>query len=231
MRIILKLKALKDFAYDKKYYSKLRGFIYDLMRESKYFNKHDKEHYKFFCYSNIFPVQSIRTGELRNLIISSPDADFIRFLFGRLAEIQQFKKPIFVGESMFALDSISYTKPFIRERTKLITGTPIILRIPQENYAAYGIDSKRPYEYWRPEHDFNAFLKQISNNLLKKYNQYYNEDIQSLDIFEMFKFKRSVCVHRIEEGREIETVGSLWEFQFSHLDEMKRKMLWLGLES
>ncbi|MBN2422389.1 CRISPR-associated endoribonuclease Cas6 [Candidatus Woesearchaeota archaeon] len=231
MRIILKFKALKDFSYDEKYYSKLRGFVYGLMKESKYFNKHDKGYYKFFCYSNIFPVEDVKTGEERHFIISSPDSDFIRFLYGRIAEIKQFNKPVLIGESMFSIDEISYLKPFITEKASLITGTPIVMRIPKQNYHIYGIKSKRPYEYWRPEYDFNAFLKQISDNLVKKYNQYYSSEMKTIDLFEIFKFKKSVCVHRIEEGNEIPTIGSLWEFRFSHLDELKRRVLWLGLES
>jgi len=113
----------------------------------------------------------------------------------------------------------------------MITGTPIVMRVPKERYADYGIESKRPYEYWRPEYDFNAFVKQLSDNLVKKYNQYYNKNIKNQNLFEIFKFKKSVCVHRIEEEVEQKTIGSLWEFKFNHLEPEQKKILNLGLES
>ncbi|MBI3034940.1 hypothetical protein HYY71_01325 [Candidatus Woesearchaeota archaeon] len=77
----------------------------------------------------------------------------------------------------------------------------------------------------------NAFVKQLSDNLIKKYNQYYSRNVASQNLFEMFKFKKPVCVHRIENGIEIKTVGSLWEFKFNYLEQEQKRILQLGLES
>ncbi len=63
------------------YHCQLQGFIYHLLNGSKYKNIHDKKGYKFFCFSNVFPVsKNIINGDVRNLSISSPDSNFIFFL-------------------------------------------------------------------------------------------------------------------------------------------------------
>lgn len=231
MRILLKLKSLKNCAYDLKYYNKVRGFLYGLQKNSKYFNKHDNTGYKLYSFSNILPPKDIFTGNVRTLIISSPDTDFLYFLYGKLSAMMHSTNPVNIGEMQFEIENVSFLKTFIRDNSALITGTPIVMRIPKEQYKNYGIESNRPYEYWRPEHDFNAFVKQLSDNLVKKYNQYYNKKVQEQNLFEMFKFKKPVCVHRIENGIEIKTIGSLWEFQFNHLEPEQRRILHLGLES
>lgn len=201
IRILLTLNSVKECAYDLQYYHKLRGFLYDLQKGSKYFNKHENEGYKFYSFSNIFPARDIRTNEEKSFLISSPDHDFIEWLYGKLAILQQAQAIINLGEMQFTISSMRYLRPKIQQHTKLITGTPIVMRIPKQNYKEYGIESERAYEYWRPEHDFNAFVKQIYGNLLKKYAHYYEKEAKISNPFEQFKFKKSVCVHRIENGK------------------------------
>ena len=231
MRLLIRLKALKNCSYDLKYYSKIRGFFYSLQKGSKYFNKHENIGYKFYSFSNIIPAKDMKEGDNRTLIISSPDKDFVLWLYGKISELINKMNSLNLGEMQFKIEKVNFLKPEIKHNQKLITGTPIILRIPKERYVEYGIKSMRPYEFWRPEHDFNAFVKQLSENLIKKYNQYYSTDIQNINLFEIFKFKKPVCVHRIEQGIERITVGSLWEFGFNHLENDQRRILQLGLDS
>lgn len=55
MRLLLKLRAAKDQAYDMRYHHKLQGFVYGLIEGTPYMKLHDRRGYKFFCFSNIFP--------------------------------------------------------------------------------------------------------------------------------------------------------------------------------
>jgi len=231
MRLLLNLKSLKDCSYDNSYFHKLRGFIYSLQRESILLNQHNVLGYKWFSFSNIFPAEKMRLNDKRSLIISSPNQDFIYYLHGRLEEIRKRKERVEIGEMQFSLESIISLNPKVNHDTKLITGTPIVLRIPHNKYNNYGIVSKRPFEYWRPEYDFNAFLKQLSENLIKKYNQYYNEKLNNISLFELFKFKKSVAMPKVEEGINIPIIGSIWEFEFTHLNPVQQKVLQLGLEA
>ena len=114
---------------------------------------------------------------------------------------------------------------------RLITATPIIIRIPNYAYGAYGINSARRYSYWRKEHSFDAFVKQLNDNLIKKYNEFHNCDIKEIFLFEQFIFKKTIVNHVIIDGKEYKFIGSIWEFAFSNLSKEHKEVLQFGLDS
>lgn len=230
MRLLITLQFLKDCAYNT-FYDKFRGFVYSLQQESSAFNQHDVRGYKLFTFSNVYRVGDIKAGDERYFQISSPSNDFIYYIRGQLAEKEQVKKIISVGEYQFKIISVKSLQPKIEASCELITGTPIVIRIPNYNYGEYGIKSERPFEYWRPEHDFNIFIKQLTDNLLKKYDQHYHKKPESKNLFEQFEFKKSVSVVKVENGENIPVVGSVWKFGFSHLNHEQQTILQLGLDA
>ncbi|MEM3411655.1 MAG: CRISPR-associated endoribonuclease Cas6 [archaeon] len=233
MRIFLELEAEKDFVYDSKYYHKVQGFIYNLIKETELNPLHDKKSYKFFCFSNIFPIGDIKKGDLRKLIISSPNESFISILEKKIRELQEKGEKINFGESLFKIKKISVLKVKIPKKATLISATPIIIRIPERNYEKYGIDGKirkKRYLYWRPEYPFDAFVKQLEENLFKKYNEFYGTKIEEFPIFEQFEFKKSVVSHIVINGKEYKLVGSVWEFMFSFLGEKEKEILEFGVD-
>ncbi|MEM7827614.1 MAG: CRISPR-associated endoribonuclease Cas6, partial [Candidatus Aenigmatarchaeota archaeon] len=178
MRILLRLEAIKDCEYDLKYFHKLQGFIYNLLKETKYDILHDKKGYKFFCFSNIFPIGDTKAGDMRNLLISTPDNLFIKFLEDKLKKLANDNKLINIGEMSFKIEEISLLKTRLGRDCRIISATPIIIRIPERNYEKYGIEEKKKrYVYWRPEYAFEAFVKQLEENLFKKYNEFYKTDV------------------------------------------------------
>jgi len=230
----LKLKSLKDCAYLLKYFNKLQGFIYNCLKETEYSILHDKKGYKFFCFSNIFPIGDIKVGNERNLVISSPDKIFIRCLENRLKELADEKKIINIGEYQFEIEEISKIRVKLNRNFRLFSATPIIIRIPEKNYDKYGIPKKfrkKSYVYWRPQYSFEAFVKQLEENLIKKYNEFYKTNFEIERIFEIFKFIKSVVNHVIIDGREQMMVGSIWEFQFSYLNPKQKKILEFGIDA
>ncbi len=69
MRILLNFNVEKDCVYDMLYYKKLQGFFYKLLKGSAYDELHDKRTYKYFCFSNIFPVKDFKENEVSTMII------------------------------------------------------------------------------------------------------------------------------------------------------------------
>ncbi|MEM5855769.1 MAG: CRISPR-associated endoribonuclease Cas6 [Candidatus Aenigmatarchaeota archaeon] len=231
MRILLKLEAEKNSEYDLKYFHKLQGFIYTLLKGTEYGILHDKHGYKFFCFSNIFPIGDIKTGDKRNLLISSPDHLFIKFLKDKLEELKSEKKIVNIGEMLFKVEEVSLLKFKLKKSCKIISATPIVIRIPEKNYEKYGIEEKKKrYVYWRPIYSFEAFLNQLEGNLFKKYNEFNKTKIEEFPLFEKFKFKKSTCNHIIISGKEQKVIGSMWEFIFSHLTKEQKKILEFGID-
>jgi CRISPR-associated endoribonuclease Cas6 len=233
MRILLRLESLKDCVYDKNYFHKAQGFVYSLFKDSPYSVLHDKSGYKFFCFSNIFPIGGLKCGDKRNLIISSPDRIFIKFLSEKIKEISAAGAQINIGEMLFRIEGFSVLKTKLGRSCRLISATPIIIRIPEENYEKYGIPPefrKKRYVYWRNSYSFPAFVKQLNENLFKKYNEYYKQDLEEFEIFEQYQFKKPTCSHVIIDGREVQMIGSIWEFAFSYLNKETKKILEFGID-
>ena len=231
MRLLIELRPLKTFAYETKYYHKLQGFIYSLLKETDYSILHDLKPYKFFCFSNIFPVdETIDTGHKKLLIISSPDKFFIKILEDKLNEIAN----IHIGEMEFGLSDTKSFKVKLGDSIKLISATPIIIRIPKRNYDKYDIPKKfrkKRYVYWRKEYNFEAFVKQLEENLIKKYNEFHCSNTEIERIFEIYKFKKGPIInHVVINGKEQIFVGSTWEFSFSYLSKEQKKILEFGID-
>jgi len=241
MRLLLKLKSKKDSIYDTRYYHKASGFIYSLLKGTPLEILHDLKTYKFFCFSNIFPlpknergeiVYEIKKGEKFNWLISSPYKPFIEILKEKLEE----KNEVNIGEMSFYVEDIKKFEIKLPKRNvRLISATPIIIRIPERNYDKYNIPKefrKKRYVYWRSCFPFEVFVKQLEENLIKKYEKFYQEKVDgcTFPLFEYFKFKKSVVCHFVLKDIEVKVVGSVWEFIFLELEKKRRELLKFGLE-
>lgn len=100
MRLLVKLCSKINYKYDTENNYHLQGFIYNLIKCSKYHFLHDKKGYKYFCFSDIFPFSSlIRKDDIKNWIISSPDNEFVLYLDSLLNKCQN--KYLQVGNMEF----------------------------------------------------------------------------------------------------------------------------------
>jgi len=233
MRLLVELRAVCDCVYDLMYYHKLQGFLYGLLGGSAYSDLHDRRGYKFFSFSNIFPSTDMHEGDVRRFLVSSPDVDLIRVSRDRLDGLRRDCCPVNVGEMSFTVEGVSVLEPHVDRSCVLASGTPIIVRVPRANYAKYGIDPPRdyPYVYWRKQYPFDAFIRQLEDNLFKKYNMFYGVSVESFPIFEQFVFHKQVCNHVIIEGKEVKVFGSLWRFIFSYLDGEKKRIIQFALDT
>lgn len=101
---------------------------------------------------------------------------------------------------------------------KIITGTPIVIRIPLEKFAKSSLESA-PYQsiYWRSSHPVNLFVEAIEANLKKKYQDFTKSQVNAWEqsIVEIFKFKKEVSTYIFVGNSKVPVIGSLWEFVFS----------------
>jgi CRISPR-associated endoribonuclease Cas6 len=114
----------------------------------------------------------------------------------------------------------------------IITGTPIIIRVPRVKYKIYGIKPNRNYDYiyWRNGYPNDLFVSQVENNLLKKFVEYLHEinpqtvnntkDIDtpirsSFSLLHKFKFIKQVSTRIFMKGFEQVVIGTIWEFGFN----------------
>jgi len=233
LRLLLKLRAeadQKDVSLD---YNKLQGFVYRLLQESGYPGIHEKEGYKYFCFSNIFPFGDMKTGDIRNFIIASPNRTLIEEIARHLATVKD--NPIHIGDCTFSLyGSSSFNLTIPPAPLRIASATPIIIRIPEYNYDLYNLppDERKPrYVYWRPAISFDAFVKQLSENLVKKYNKYYGTEIEVTNLFEQFFFRKSVHTRLIIDGKSYGVAASMWEFSWNYLSPTQKQVIEFGLDA
>jgi CRISPR-associated endoribonuclease Cas6 len=233
MRLLLKLKADNDQKDTSLEYHKLQGYVYRLLADSGFPLLHDKSGYKPFCFSNIFPYGDMTHGDLRTFIIASPSEAIIR----NLAELVIARKsfPIHIGDFSFSLADLKVFPTTLRGPSNRVTsGTPILLRIPEKNYDLYEIpeaERRARYVYWRPQISFEAFIKQLTENLIKKYNQFYGTQIGSYPLFQEFLFKKTVHTRYIINGKSYGAAGSMWDFSWSHMDDLQRRIIEFGIDA
>ncbi|MDE1725895.1 MAG: CRISPR-associated endoribonuclease Cas6 [Thaumarchaeota archaeon] len=223
MRILLKLRSLETQKYDMGYHHKLQSFIYKMLMTQGLTQIHDKKGYKFFCFSNIFPSNNMHRGDLKSLIISSPNEKIIRAFERQAQQIRSDQSSIMIGNMTFILDRFEvFSLNLPDDNVRMITGTPIIIRIPRERYLKYGINPEIPYNYifWRKEHPIEMFIEQIEENLKKKYEEFTTKPVVEETILSKIKFRKQIS-NKIPLKGDIQTIiGTLWEFDFHKKENM-----------
>jgi CRISPR-associated endoribonuclease Cas6 len=107
LRILLDLEALNDQkVWDAGEYRKVQGFVYDkLIANTEFKGIHNLKNYKFFCFSNIFPPIIVKSGQLRHLLISSPNLQLVKSIFSHIKENLIDKKVVNIGEQQYYIKS------------------------------------------------------------------------------------------------------------------------------
>ncbi len=234
MRILIKLKPKIETKFFFPYYFQIQGLIYNLIKNTKFKEIHNKKVYKFFCFSNIFPEKkshsdTFRKNQFYNLIVSSPNKNFLKVLTQNFIKREEIK----IDKVIFTLKEVRFFNSNINKKNlKIISTSPIIVRIPKKRYQEYRISSKTSYPslYWRPEYPLEAFIRQLEANIFKKYKEYYQKEIEEFPIFQKFLFKKSVSIPLELHHQKVNFIGSLWEFHFDFLDEKTKEILEFAID-
>jgi len=193
---MLKFRPLENFSFDEVCKHTIQGLIYSALKESGYDSIHDSPKFKFFCFSDIFPSTDFREDEIKNLIVSSPDSNFISTLYKSLKQKRDIRL------NMYKIKIEEIKKFYINLKNKFISGSPIVL---------YKDNKRNIYYSFRRDKDLNFFLNRLKDNALKKYNVYYNEDFYfEGKIFDNLEFKKEVAVRNFKGGKEFIVIGNVW---------------------
>jgi CRISPR-associated endoribonuclease Cas6 len=108
MRLLIKLRCLESSGYEMHYHYHLQGFIYNLLRDSKYDYIHNKKGYKFFCFSNIFPITNVlKKNSIYNLLLSSPSNEIVKDVCETMIRLQKMATEINIGHMKFSINSVA----------------------------------------------------------------------------------------------------------------------------
>ena len=185
----IKLTLIPNFDGDYQIINKhhIQGFMYKILGDVL---DHDSNKFKFYNFSNIFPISDFKIGEEKHLIISSPDDVIINLLYERLSENPHIR----LNNFDFVISDI---KKFNIYKNHWIV-----------NDVCIKIDKNK---YWRKEHGLYIFINRILENAKKKYNEFCgrNETFEILGL----KFIKTYTVHLTKDNRPFYIFASKWEFK------------------
>ena len=209
MRIIIKFNPLCNENYYNIGKNDIQGFIYSLLKDTEFSKYHELKGFKYFNFSNIFPVNDFQLGVEKKMIISSPSSALIKLLYYKLSKIEVFRLNKFFME----ITDLSLLKSQISN--EIIVATPITL---------YEDNKMNKYYSFKSNPDFNFFLKRLKDNSLKKYNSYYNDDYSlDEDLFDSFEYNREVSVQMKIHHNKFIIIGSLWKSFEKEITRENRK--------
>lgn len=197
MRLIIKFNPLCNEDYFKIGKYDIQGFIYALLQNSEFHEYHDLKGFKYFNFSNVFPISDYQLNNEKSLIISSPSSALIKLLYYKLSNIEVFRLNKFFMEikSLKLLNS--------KSSKNIMVGTPIAL---------YEDNINNRYYSFKSNPDFNFFFERLKDNAIKKYNSYYHENIYfDEDLFDSFEFNKEVSVQMNIHNNKFIIIGSLWK--------------------
>ncbi|NHN63798.1 CRISPR-associated endoribonuclease Cas6 [Haloarcula sp. JP-Z28] len=236
MRILTRLSARTDAAYDNTYHNKLQGRIWQALKDSEYDALHDKNQPKPFVYSNPFPPRDMDEGDERTLLVASPEES----LLAHIAEDLTHDRELNIGEMPFHVDDVSPLAPDVGEpgtSGTIETGTGVLVRIPPWRFDDYGMDVNHDQaEFWRPEHTLEPFRTQLEANLDKKHRLYMPDylagpsDVDG-DLFDSYELIKTFAIPVTPTtGRTEEWVLSKWRFDYTVRNDDHRRHLNLALD-
>jgi len=195
MRLLLKFNSSEKINPYNISKFEIQGFIYSLLKGTRYNYLHDTKGFKFFCFSNIFKIKNDY-----HLIISSPDHKMIKTLYYKLKTIDTLR----LGEKIYSLNELTLIN-LPKKFNYFKTSTPIILFHNQTR-------SNHCYSFKKDDINYVWFFERLKDNALKKYNAFYNDDYNfEGPLFSSFNFKREVAMDFKRKNHKFILIGSLWD--------------------
>ena len=149
MRLLITFTPTTGINYNAINKHTIQGMIYSLLKNTEYGEYHNIKRFKFFTFSDIFPLGNFIPKERKNLLISSPDPKFIRSIKNDLKERDYLK----LGS--WKIEITSYKTITLKPKNRFISGSPIVL---------YKDNRKNLYFSFKRDNDLNFFVERLKDN-------------------------------------------------------------------
>ncbi len=198
----------------------LSKFIsFSLCQIKDYENLHNENKFKNYCFSTIRPIQEDRvykTGETYKFTLRALDEKFIKDLALKLRE--NINNP-YLQVKEVELKTIKQF--FIKE---LYNISPCIISVEKD-------DGKTRFWTVQEDGDILKLVKQLQDNLEKKYKAFYGEELKSKQNFIQLleiKNQKPQSIFFKKDGRQIRLFGNKFQIVVNE-DEISQRLAFLGL--
>lgn len=180
-----------------------KSFIHD--EKMKKF--HESNNYKFYCFNSLYPLEKdkvYKEGHIYNLIIRTIDINLSNYFKRYLAnEYTDSMKGL-------VIKCREIPQKFI---DKVYSITPVILKFEDG--------------YWKTNNSAIVFEKRLKENLIKKYNSFFNEKIdENVEIFKYIKLENQKPIP--VKYKDILLLGDKVTIEFAE-NEVAQKLAYIAI--
>jgi CRISPR-associated endoribonuclease Cas6 len=198
-RLILNIRATDgtpDEAFNKHY---LQAVIYSQLGAQGNTDYHEGNRFRFFTFSDFFPSGSMKKGDTKKVIISSPDSKLIGLLSKGFSEYSE----LYLGNNKFIVSTVKTLRLNFTSHA-YISGSPVVL---------YTDNLKNRFFSLRDGDAISFFMERIKENAIKKYKQFTGKSPRYIDgpMFDSIRLKKEVSVKLVHRGGDFYIIGTLWE--------------------
>ena len=199
-RLIMQIHSMEDNtqeeAFNKHY---LQSLIYSRLNEEGNSNYHEGNRFRFFSFSDFFPSGSMKRGESKRVIISSPDNK----MMGLLAKSFIEDGEIYLGPNKFIISSVKTVRSNLSSRV-YISGSPVVIYKDNQNNRFFSL---------KDGDSISFFMERIKENAIKKYHQFTGKIPRYIEgpIFDSIRLKKEVSIKINHRSGDFFIIGSLWE--------------------
>lgn len=234
MRILTRLRARADTAYDNTYHHKLRGRIWRALEGTPYDAEHGTSEPVGFAFSNPFPWGDFEEGEEVHLLVAATRDQLLAEIAADLLENTELN----VGEMPFEVEDVQPVDPDVGPpgtRGTIRTDTGVFAKVPPQ----YESDDA-PEEtdtYWEPAHGLGAFKNYIQTQLQRRHDRFAPDGVpgpKEVDrsLFTAYEHRKKFALPvTVATGEEHTFVLNKWEFEYEVRDAAHRYHLNLALDA
>ncbi len=182
-------------------------------------------------YSRLFPFGEIKTGDLQQLIIASPEPEVAQGIARYLS--QQRGARIKIGDAQFTLLGHQvFSITLQKNRLVLRNATPLIVRLSPKCINKFQIpDQSRGPVFWEEGMPEEALTTALTESLLARYNRWNATKLKMETLFAEASLFRSLPAKPSGNKKSGTAPSSLWEFRWSKMNQAQRKVLAFGIEA
>ena len=178
-------------------------FWYDLLEGTEHESIKSRSGYKFFCYSDVFPISSLVEGGQVNVILSSPWDQLVsnfhnRMTVGTEHQLSEWGIVRVLEKKMFKLKNVG---------SAWITGSPIVVRASRDGRRSsyLALDNADP-------ENSRVFIQRLTDNARKKFRAFFGMPVPRLQdpLFVELQHGKTVRIPVKFDEEDHIVVGTKW---------------------
>lgn len=171
----LKLFLLKNVHFEEARETICKLIDKSLLKDEQMKKFHEKNKYKFYTFNSFYPLEKdklYKAGNIYTILIRTIDENLVKHF-----------KTYLVNEYTEELKALTIKERVIPKRVieKIYTISPAVMKCEKG--------------YWKNNITVNQFEKRIKENLIKKYNEFFNTKInEEFQLFNFVKFENKLPI-------------------------------------